>query len=346
MSLSRLGRLALIAALLSVPVLPAGEAALGAGVAQAQGRLEALINRLRRNSLPEGIVKANGRIEAEQVDIAAKYPGRLVEVLVEEGSMVEAGQVVARMDDSEYRAQLRGAEAQVQRAIKAKAEAEALIAQRESDRTLARAELARAEELFAKGHFSQERLDQRRSQMKAADAALRAAQAARDQAIAAIEAAQADVARLETVLSDTVLKAPRRGRVQYKLVRSGEVVAAGQRIVTLLDLTDVYMTIFLPARDAGRVILGDEARIILDPVPQYVVPARVSFVAAEAQFTPKAVETADEREKLMFRVKIRIDPNLLKQYEPQVKTGVRGIGFVRTVKDADWPTDLAIRLPD
>ncbi|MBB4016028.1 HlyD family secretion protein [Chelatococcus caeni] len=347
MSLPRLGRLALLAVFLATPGwLPPGEAVFGAGAAQAQGALETLLNRLRRNSLPEGIARANGRIEAEQVDVSAKYAGRLAEVLVEEGDMVDAGTVIARMDDSEYRAQLRGAEAQVLRAVKAKAEAEALIAQRESDRLLAKAELDRAEELFTKGHFSQERLDQRRSQMKAADAALNAAQASRDQAAAAIEAAKADVARLETVLADMVLKAPRRGRVQYKLARGGEVVAAGARIVTLLDLTDVYMTVFLPARDAGRVILGDEARIILDPIPHYVVPARVSFVAADAQFTPKAVETADEREKLMFRVKIRIDPNLLKQYEPQVKTGVRGIGFVRTIKDAGWPTDLAIRLPD
>ena len=94
--------------------------------------------------------------------------------------------------------------------------------------------------------------------------------------------------------------------MQYQLARAGDVVAAGAPIVTILDLTDVYMTIFLPAADAGRISVGDEARIILDPVPDYVVPASVSFVAADAQFTPKTVETKDERAKLMFRMKLKV----------------------------------------
>jgi HlyD family secretion protein len=135
------------------------------------------------------------------------------------------------------------------------------------------------------------------------------------------------------------------GRVQYQLARAGEVVAAGAPIVTILDLTDVYMTIFLPAADAGRLAVGDEARIILDPVPDYVIPASVSFVAADAQFTPKTVETTDERAKLMFRIKLKVDPHVLQQFYTRVKTGVRGLGFVRTKADLEWPADLQIKLP-
>lgn len=142
-----------------------------------------------------------------------------------------------------------------------------------------------------------------------------------------------------------MLTAPVSGRVQYKLVQPGEVVAAGAPVVTLLDLTDVYMTIFLPAAEAGRLAIGDEARLVLDPAPQYVIPAKVTFVAADAQFTPKSVETSDEREKLMFRVKLAIAPDLLKSYEARVKTGVRGIAYVRTASNAIWPADLAVKLP-
>src|SRR5208282_3877638 len=105
------------------------------------------------------------------------------------------------------------------------------------------------------------------------------------------------------------------------------------------------MTVFLPAADAGRLAVGDEARIILDPVPDYVVPATVSFVAADAQFTPKTVETSDERAKLMFRVKLKIDPQVLQAFYTRVKTGVRGMGFVRTKADVDWPADLEVKLP-
>jgi HlyD family secretion protein len=105
------------------------------------------------------------------------------------------------------------------------------------------------------------------------------------------------------------------------------------------------MTVFLPASAAGPLALGSEARLILDPVPQYVVPATVTFVASEAQFTPKSVETQEERDKLMFRVKLSIAPALLKQYENQVKTGVRGVAYVRVRQDAVWPDNLAVKLP-
>jgi len=96
--------------------------------------------------------------------------------------------------------------------------------------------------------------------------------------------------------------------VQYRLARAGEVIAPGQRVLTILDLKDVYMTIYLPANAAGKLMIGDEARTILDPVPEYVFPSTISFVATEAQFTPKSVETAEEREKLMFRVSSRPTP--------------------------------------
>lgn len=80
-------------------------------------------------------------------------------------------------------------------------------------------------------------------------------------------------------------------------------------------------------------------------MPQYVIPATISFVAADAQFTPKSVETADEREKLVFRAKLQLDRDLLARYHRQVKTGVRGLGFVRTSPKARWPDSLAVKLP-
>ena len=153
------------------------------------------------------------------------------------------------------------------------------------------------------------------------------------------------MARIQSQIDDSVLKAPTRGRIEYKLVQKGEVVSAGAPIATMLDLTDVTMTIFVPAKAAGQLAIGDDARIILDPIPQYVIPATVSFVASEAQFTPKTVETADEREKLMFRVKLKIAPELLKDYESRIKTGIRGIGYVRTNPATVWPGELQAKLP-
>jgi len=143
-----------------------------------------------------------------------------------------------------------------------------------------------------------------------------------------------------------VLRTPVSGRVEYKLVQAGEVIAAGGRVVTILDLTDVFMTIFLPTGEAGRVALESEARIVLDAVPDAVFPANVSFVAAEAQFTPKTVETLNEREKLMYRVKLAIDPKLLDTYRYYVKAGLTGNAYVQVRASATWPEWLAVRLPN
>jgi len=312
---------------------------------KARTALETLIDRLRGRDMPEGIMKANGRLEATQVDVSAKYPGRLATLTVNEGDEVTAGQVVATISSPETEAQLLGAQAQVVKTKRALAEAVALIAQRQSDLGFTRADYERGRYLLERGHVSQQVADLRRNKFEAAEAAYVAANAQRDQADAAIKAAEADVQRLQSILVDLVLISPRSGRVQYRLARAGEVVAAGQRVLTILDLNDVYMTIYLPADQAGKLTLGDDARTILDPIPQYVLPASINFVATEAQFTPKSVETAEERQKLMFRVKLQADPEVLKKYHRQVKTGLRGLGFVRTDPKVSWPAELTVKLP-
>ena len=299
----------------------------------------------QQNQLPENIASGNGRIEAEEVHVAAKYAGRVAEVLVGEGDMVEADQILARMDTAELEASLAKARADVAQAQETVAEAKARIAQRESELKFAQQELGRASFLVQKGHVSIQRLDQRQAERDTAQATLEAARAHLVSTQRAVESEAAEVRRIQTQISDSVLKAPRRGRVQYRLAEPGEVLASGGRVVTLLDLTDVYMTIFLPTVQVGRVFVGSEARIILDAVPEYVIPATVSFVAAEAQFTPREVETRSEREKLMFRVKVKIGPALLLAHIEKVKTGVPGEAFVLLGSDAEWPDRLAVNLP-
>ncbi|HEY1364757.1 MAG TPA: HlyD family efflux transporter periplasmic adaptor subunit [Xanthobacteraceae bacterium] len=313
--------------------------------AGAQSKVRTLLDRLLGRTMPEGIVKTNGRLEATQVDVSAKYPGRLVDITVEEGSEVKAGQVVGRVSSPEYEAQLRGARYDVERAREAMAEAESLIDQRKAVLAAAKSDFERGRELVDQAIISRQTFDQRRRNYEAAEASVHGAIAQREQADRAIKSAQAEVERIESILRDLVLVSPRTGRVQYQLARNGEVVAAGGKVLTILDLQDVYMTIFLPAATAGRLEIGSEARIILDPVPQYVVPASVSFVATDAQFTPKTVETQEEREKLMFRVKLQVDIAVLKQYSRRVKTGVRGLGIVRTNTSTPWPDDLQVKLP-
>jgi HlyD family secretion protein len=314
-------------------------------IERARKDVKNLIARLRGQTLPEGITKANGRIEATQVDVASKYPGRLATLTVDEGDEVTAGQVVGTISSPETVAQLRGAQEQVVKAKQELAATIADIAQRESDVTFTKADYERGQVLVKQGWLTQQLFDKRQNAFESAQANLTAAKAQRDQAQAAIKANQADVERLQSVLADLVLISPRTGRVQYRLARAGEVVAPGQRVLTILDLKDVYMTIYVPAAIAGSLMLGDEARTILDPVPQYVLPNTISFVATEAQFTPKSVETAEEREKLMFRVKVQADPAILDKFHRYVKTGVRGLAFVRANPKIPWPDELAVKLP-
>lgn len=302
--------------------------------------------RYEAQRVPEGFARANGRIEVERADVSTKYPGRVAEILVREGDAVARGDVVARMDTAETVAQVAAARAAVRRAEEGVSRAKAEVAIRAADLKLAEVEVGRTAELERKSIAATAELDRRTAQRDVATASLAAANAAVSDAAAAVEAARAQLAQVEAVLSDMTLRAPVTGRVEYKLAQPGEVIAAGGRVATLLDLSDVTMTLFLPTGEAGRVALGGEGRIVLDAAPNFVVPATVSFVAGEAQFTPKYVETADEREKLMYRVKLAIEPKLLDTYSRYVKAGLTGVGYVKLAPDAPWPAALAPNLPD
>lgn len=301
-----------------------------------------LMQYFQQTDLTEGFASGNGRIEATEVDIASRLPGRLVDLSAREGDWVEAGQTLARMDTSQLEAQLREAQAQLKKAQQSRAYAEALVTQRESESRFAAKELKRSQDLVKRALASQEKADQDLTSKQTADAVLRAARVQVQEAGSAIEAAIAGTERIKADIDDSVLKAMVNGRVLYRLTEPGEVLGAGGKVLTLLELTDVYMSIYLPTAQVGRVNLGSEARILLDAMPDVVIPAKVSFVSPEAQFTPKAVETRTEREKLMFRVKLKIDPELLKAHIEKVKTGLPGVGWVRLDANAEWPPQLQV----
>jgi HlyD family secretion protein len=296
-------------------------------------------------SLSAGLSQANGRIEVERVDIATKTPGRVAEIRVREGDYIQKGAIVARMDVADLMAQLAAGRAAVRRADEGIGKAKAELSSREADLKLHEVEVRRALEL-GRNIVSQAEIDKRIAQRDVAKAALVGAKAGIGDAQAAREAAEAQAHLIQVNIDDMTLTAPVSGRVEYRLVQPGEVIGAGGRVVTLLDVSDVFMTVFLPTSEVGRVALGSQARIVLDAASQYVIPASVSFVAGEAQFTPKYVETKNEREKLMYRVKLKIDPKLLEAYRDYVKAGLTGTATVLTSEDAVFPQALDIRLPE
>ncbi|MGA2280037.1 MAG: HlyD family efflux transporter periplasmic adaptor subunit [Verrucomicrobiota bacterium] len=330
--------------------------------------------KLRPSGPGEGFVSGNGRIEATEIDVATKLAGRVQNIMVNEGDFVQTGQPLAQMQIDVLEAQRDEACAQNQKASNAvssaqaqvtaresdKAAAQAVVAQRESELDAAQRRLTRSEALAKENVTSIQELDDDRARTHSAKAALNAAKAQVAAAQAAIEAARAEVvgaqstviasqatiARIEADIADSQLKSPRDGRVQYRIAQPGEVLGAGGKVLNLVDLGDVYMTFFLPETAAGRVALGSDVRIVLDAAPQYVIPAKVSYVASTAQFTPKTVETASERQKLMFRVKAQIARELLQKHLQMVKTGLPGVAWLKLDSQAQWPKGLTVNVSE
>lgn len=320
-----------------------------------------------------GLASGNGRLEAVEIDIAAKSPGRIKQLLVHEGDFVTAGQAVAVMDTDVLNAQLLQAEAQLSQANSGLGIARSQLNQRESDKNAAQAVLAQRESELAAaikrqkrsttlakaGGSSQQEADDDSARAQGASAAVRAARAQVAAAEAAIvtakaqvggaestiKGAEANVARIQVDIDDSTLRAPCDGRVQYRVAQVGEIVGAGGRVISMVNLKDVYMTFFLPTALAGKLAMGDEVRLVLDAAPQFVIPATITYVASVAQFTPKTVETSVEREKLMFRIRAQISPNLLNKYIEYVKTGLPGVAYVRLDQTAPWPERLAVKMP-
>ncbi len=321
----------------------------------------------------DGFVSGNGRLEATETDVSTKLAGRILDILVKEGDVVTAAQPLAHMQVQTLAAQREEATARLQQATTAIASAEAqvearrsdqlalraVVAQRESESDAAQRRLARSETLSTEGASSVQELDDDRARMRTALASIAAAKAQAQAAQAAITAARtqvlgaraeatavaATITRINADITDSTLVSPRNGRVQYRIAEPGEVLAAGGKLLNLIDLEEVYMTFFVPEATAGRLALGEEVHLVLDATPQYVIPAKVTFVASTAQFTPKTVETANERQKLMFRVKAQIDSALLQKHLPQIKSGLPGVAWLKLDANAAWPNELMVKVP-
>lgn len=299
------------------------------------------INGSNDDAVPEGLAMANGRVEATQVDISTKFPGTVEEVLVREGDIVEIGQPVANIDIAELDAQLARAKADIASAesLVAASEAEVVIAK--SQLSLAEQELERTRTLLEKGGSSQGIFDIRVTERDVAVAAVTAAEATLVSRHRAVDAAQAVADEVSTRIEDAALVSPVFGRVLYRLAEPGEVLGTGGKVLTLVDHDDMYMEIFLPASVAHLVNVGSDARIKLD-IWEFGIPAKVSYVSPEPQFTPKEVETPSEREKLVFRIKVRAEQDLVRHNIERVKSGLRGVAYVRLdgMEGPEWSSFL------
>ncbi|MGF1276461.1 HlyD family secretion protein [Acetobacter pasteurianus] len=287
-------------------------------------------------SVPDGIIYGNGRLEFTRVDVAVKYPGRITQLLAQEGDNVTSGQILAQEDKAAVQAQYDQASAQQNRAVSATGRASAELVARQAALQLARDELRHAQKMRQQNLVSDMEVTQRRTQVETAQAAVNAASQAVQEAVHAKEGTAAQVNQVQTVLDDMTIRAPVSGRIEYRVIETGSVLPPGGRVYSMLDPVDPYMTLFFPTASISNLKIGDEARIRFDGMDTPVA-ATVSFIDSQAQFTPKYVETATEREQLVYRVKLRVTADEQKRLGTLLKAGMTGEGYIKQRPDAAWP---------
>lgn len=302
------------------------------------------INMRSHTDLPDGFAGGNGRMELKRLDVATLYAGRVIEMKVDEGDVVAKDQVLAELSSDQTSSRLDAARADKKRAQENVSKAEAEIAAQQQIHKVAQMDLDNARQLKSDELVSSPELRRRQAERDAAIARVKSAQAARAEALAAVQQAQAQINATSSANNDMLIRAPKAGRVEYRIAEAGNVLGEGNKVVSLLDPSDVTLSVYLPTDTIGKLKLGDEARIILDGM-NAVWPAKVDFIDSNAQFTPKFVETQNERQKLMYKVKLKIPPEIALKYSGLLKGGLTGNGYIRFDNNKTWPQQWQVNLP-
>jgi len=282
-----------------------------------------------RRAEDAGLIAASGHVEATEVLVSTKVAGTLERLAVDEGTAVTVGQEIARIDTTDTELALTAARAERAQAeaelrlrragsrVEDVREAEAQVVRAEADLAGAAKDLDRMEGLLASGSGTTKSRDDARTRRDVAAAGLDAAgerlrrlkagfrREEKDAAAARLQATDARIAQLDQLLKDAVVTSPVAGVVTEKLAEAGELAARGTGLVVVTDLASAWLNVYVPEPDLARIRLGQEAQVRTDD--GQVRKGRVSFVSPRAEFTPKNVQTRDERVKLVYRVKVALE---------------------------------------
>jgi HlyD family secretion protein len=290
--------------------------------------------RLMKKPAPSNQLILSGNIEAHEALVGFKVPGRIVELPIEEGQQVEQGALLARMDDADLKQRVRMDEAAVgvraselaltlagTREQETKAAQQTMI-DAEADLTQKKIDSDRAQKLFAKDEVSAQDRDLAATAVKRAEAVYKTAQQRYNEAVEGsrkeeIDLARSNVKEAETSLglsqvnlSYSILRAPSAGVLTVRQAELGEVVAPGSPVVTLADLDHIWLRAYVAETDLGGIAWDQNVIVTTDSYPGKQYHGRISFIASDAEFTPKSVQTFKERVTLVYRIKIDIDnPN-------------------------------------
>jgi len=272
----------------------------------------------RVTPLPEGLVQANGRIEGDHYTVAGKIAGKIIELKAREGDEVKKGQVLVKLDDAQINAKVLQAKKEVVAADALCHAAE--VSEQQSKRDQVRLQNLQHEHLASK---------------QAAERATSAWKVDKDRLAAAHAQCGVSAATLQEVLSlkdDLTIHAPAKGMVTTRIVDEGEVVAAGSPLFDIVDLDRLYLKVYVPEKQIGKIRLGLPARIYSDAFPDKPFPATVRYIASRAEFTPKEVQTPDERVKLVYAVKLYLTKNPGHRLTP----GLPADAVIRWKEGIEW----------
>jgi len=250
---------------------------------------------LKNKSFGHKKIKVSGNIEATDVRLSFRVGGQIEELLADEGMSVKAGQAVARLNTDEL--------------TKIKNEAAASLKAAEYSLSLSKDDYVRAENLFNVGSISAQKRDEAKTRGETSQAN--------------VDALRASLELADTRLGFAELDSPINGFVLVKSAEQGEVIQTGATVFTAADLNDIWLTAYINETELGRVKLNQEANIKTDTYPRKIYKGRISFISQQAEFTPKQIQTSEERVKLVYRIKIKLEnPNL------ELKPGMPADGYI------------------
>jgi len=236
---------------------------------------------------------ASGTVEITEIEISSKVSGRIERLWVEEGDSVIKDQVLIELEDKELQAKLRQAEAAYRVSL-------AQLAQSKSNLDNLKANLERIKELYRAGSATQQQLDDIETEYQVAKEQLNLATHLTEQNKATIEL-------IRTQIENFVIKSPLNGLVLSKNTEAGEVILPGVSLLTLGDLSRPWVKIYIKETDLGKVKLGQKAQVRIDTYPDKVFEGKVTYISNRAEFTPKNIQTKEERVKLVFGIKVSLD---------------------------------------
>jgi HlyD family secretion protein len=293
--------------------------------------------RLKPPPAPPQVIYGSGRIEADEIRVGLELPGRLLENRAVEGATLTLGAPLAAIDPTDVQLQADRAAAQSSAALQTEAQVVSQIGLAQHHAVTARTDLSRYEALAREGYAPAQRLDVVRNAYQAAADQVGLLQARRLEAAAQAEAASKAFALSRSQIGKTRIAAPITGAVLERLAEPGEVLAAGQPVAVLADLSRVKLRVFVGERDLGKIRLGSAVRLRVDAFPQRNFVARVARIDAQAQFTPRDIHMQDERSRTVYGVTLEAS-----NPEALLKPGMPADAWILWDRGAGWPTRLSV----